>query len=443
MTRLFGTDGIRGVANVDLHPKLAYDLGRATAAQLAGAGRSILVGQDTRRSGDMLAAATAAGAMSLGVDVHRLGVCPTPALAHLTSTGPFKAGVMVSASHNPARDNGLKVVDERGMKLDDVVEDELESLLLRADELTGPENDGLGCEIDARALLDEYVEDRLRMARAFTTDVRIVVDAANGSACKVAGPILAGTGAHVDVRFCEPDGVNINLECGATAPQALARIVGDTKADIGFALDGDADRCVAVDERGEVVDGDQLIGIIALDRLSRDALPQGIVVASVLSNGGLEKALKSAGGKLARTPVGDKYIVDGMMVMDAGLGGEKSGHVIIRDRANAGDGIVTALEILSIIARTGRPLSELARQIPLFPQQQRTIHVRHKDQWEADPTFAQAVEEARRSLAGGGRILVRPSGTEPALRIMVEGEEAAAVMALADSLSALAAERLN
>jgi phosphoglucosamine mutase len=350
---------------------------------------------------------------------------------------------MVSASHNPARDNGLTVVDERGMKLDDVVEDELETLLLRADEMAGPGNDGLGCEVDARSLLDEYVEDRLRFARSFQTDVKVVVDAANGSACKVVGRVLEGTGASVDVRFCDPDGININLDCGATAPQALERIVGESGADVGFALDGDADRCVAVDETGEVVDGDQLIGIIALDRLQRSALPQGIVVASVLSNGGLERALTDAGGKLARTPVGDKYIIDGMMVMDAGLGGEKSGHVIIRDRANAGDGIVTALEILSIVARTGRPLSELARQIPLFPQQQRTIHVRHKDQWEADPTFARAVEEARRSLAGSGRILVRPSGTEPALRIMVEGEEAASVAALADSLSALAAERLN
>ena len=274
MPRLFGTDGIRGIANVDLHPKLAYDLGRATSAQLIGRGGSILIGQDTRRSGDMLAASVAAGAMSLGVDVHRLGVCPTPALAHLTASGPFKAGVMVSASHNPARDNGLKVVDERGMKLDDVVEDELESLLLRADELAGPENDGLGCEIDARNLLEDYVQDRLRFARSFSTEMRVVVDAANGSACNVAGRILEGTGASVDVRFCQPDGVNINLDCGATAPQALARIVGETKADLGFALDGDADRCVAVDERGEIVDGDQLIGIIALDRMTRDALPR-------------------------------------------------------------------------------------------------------------------------------------------------------------------------
>lgn len=443
MTRLFGTDGIRGLANVDLHPKLAFDLGRATAAHLVHAGGSLLVGQDTRRSGDMLAAAVGAGAMSLGVDVHRLGVCPTPALVHLTGTGPFRAGVMVSASHNPSRDNGLKVVDARGMKLDDIVEDELEALMLRADELTGPHNEGLGQEIDAGALLDEYVDHRLAFARSFAIDARVVVDCAHGSACSIAGRVLEGTGATVDVRFAEPDGVNINDGCGATAPGALARIVLESQADMGFALDGDADRCVAVDELGAVVDGDQLIGIIALDRLARGALPQGIVVASVLSNGGLERALNVAGGRLARTPVGDKHIVDGMIVMDAGLGGEKSGHVVVRDRAGAGDGIVTALEVLSIVARTGRRLSELAAQIPLFPQQQRTIHVRHKNQWEADPTFAQAVEEARRSLDGSGRILVRPSGTEPALRIMVEGEDGALVARAADSLAALAEERLN
>ena len=443
MSRLFGTDGIRGAANVELHPKTAFDLGRATAAHLVHAGGALLIGQDTRRSGDMFAAAASAGAMSLGVDVHRLGVCPTPALAHLTASGPFRAGLMVSASHNPARDNGLKVVDERGMKLDDVIEDELEGVMLSADELPGPENEGLGFEVDARHLLEEYVAQRVDLARSQPASVHVVVDAAHGSAGHIAERILAATGARVEVYFNAPDGANINQLCGATAPQALADIVARSGADLGFAFDGDADRCVAIDERGAVVDGDQLIGIIALDRLARAALPQGIVVASVLSNGGLEKALVAAGGKLARTPVGDKYIADGMMVMDAALGGEKSGHVIIRDRSTAGDGLVTALEILGIIGRSGRRLSDLAAQIPLFPQQQRTIHVRHKDQWEADPTFAQAVEEARRTLDGGGRILVRPSGTEPALRIMVEGEDEQAVMAAADSLAALALERLN
>ncbi len=443
MSKLFGTDGIRGVANVDLQPKLAFDLGRATASRLLGAGGSLLLGQDTRRSGDMFAAAVAAGALSLGADVHRLGVCPTPALAHLTATGKHGAGIMVSASHNPARDNGLKVVDERGLKLDDPIEEELEAILFRADELTGPDNSGLGREVDATASLEEYVRNRLDIAARCQSDAKVVLDCANGSAGAIAPRIIEGAGAMVDARFNEPDGLNINLDCGATAPQALATIVAQTKADVGFALDGDADRCVAVDEQGRVVEGDQLIGIIAIDRLSRGALANGIVVASVLSNGGLEKAVMAAGGSLRRTPVGDKYILDAMLVTDAQLGGEKSGHIIVREHATAGDGIVTALEVLAILARSGKRLSELAAQIELFPQHQRAIPVRHKDQWEADPTFARAVEDAQRSLKNGGRLLVRPSGTESALRIMVEGEDEAQVAALADSLAALAAERLN
>jgi phosphoglucosamine mutase len=381
--------------------------------------------------------------MSLGADVHNLGVCPTPALAHLTAAGHYKAGIMVSASHNPARDNGLKVVDERGLKLDDPVEEELEALIFRADELDGPDNAGLGRAIDVRATLEEYVAHRMDIARRCPSNLSVVIDCANGSAGGVAPQILAATGARIDARFNEPDGVNINLDCGATAPEHVAKIVAQTGADIGFALDGDADRCVAVDETGHVVDGDQLIGVIALDRLARASLGNGLVVASVLSNIGLEKAVKAAGGQLARTPVGDKYILDGMLVMDAVLGGEKSGHIIIREHTTSGDGIVTALEVLAILARTGKRLSELATQITLYPQQQRTIPVRHKDQWEADPSFTSAVEEARQSLHGNGRLLIRPSGTESALRVMVEGEDDAQVSALADSLAKLAAERLN
>jgi phosphoglucosamine mutase len=443
MTRLFGTDGIRGVANADLRPNLAYGLGRATVARLVAPGGSLLVGQDTRRSGDMFMAAIVAGATSLGADVHGLGICPTPALAHLTGSGPFSAGIMISASHNPADDNGLKVLDGDGLKLDDPIEDELEDLIWRADELGGPANSGLGRLIDARGLIEGYIDQRLRLAQSLKTDVRAVLDCANGSA-GVAGPrILAATGAQVDVRFNEPDGTNINLDCGATAPGPLAAIVSQTSADVGFALDGDGDRCVAVDERGEVVDGDQLIGIIALDRLARGALPNGICVVSVLSNGGLETAIRSAGGRLARTPVGDKYILEGMLVADAGLGGEKSGHVIVREHTLSGDGIVTALEVLGVMSRAGRRLSELAAQVELFPQQQRTVPARHKEQWQADPTFADAVGEAERMLDGQGRVIIRPSGTEAALRVMVEGNDAQLVNSIADRLAALAGERLN
>ena len=444
MTRLFGTDGIRGVANVDLTPRMAYDLGRATAARLAnGAGGHLVIGQDTRRSGDMFVAAVAAGAMSMGADVHRLGVCPTPALAHVTAAGHFGAGVMVSASHNPARDYGLKVFDGEGIKLEDSLEDELEALMLRADELSGPENGTLGRDLDARGRMSDYIQHRTGLAERITIAANVVVDCAHGSAGVVAPQILGSTGANVDARFNEPDGININLDCGATSPAAAALIVAETGADIGFALDGDADRCVAIDERGNIVDGDQLIGIIALDRLARGTLGKGLTVVSVLSNGGLEEAITKAGGRVARTPVGDKYILDGMLVMDAALGGEKSGHIIIREHANAGDGIVTALEVLSILASTGKPLSELAAQISLYPQQQRAVPVRHKEQWEAEPGFARAVEEARHDLDGHGRVLVRPSGTEQSLRIMVEGDSDDQVARIADQLAALAVERLN
>ena len=249
VTRLFGTDGIRGVANVDLTPRMAFDLGKATAARVASsAGGHVLIGQDTRRSGDMLVAAVAAGAMSMGADVHRLGVCPTPALVHLTAAGHFGAGIMVSASHNPARDNGLKVVDGQGLKLDDSVEDELEDMMLRADEMTGPDSVGIGRDLDSRGRLSEYLAHRLELAGRTSIDIRLVIDCAHGSGGVVAPQILAGTGATVDARFNEPDGMNINLDCGATAPEHVARIVAETGADIGFALDGDADRCVAIDE---------------------------------------------------------------------------------------------------------------------------------------------------------------------------------------------------
>jgi len=441
--RLFGTDGIRGVANVDLRPPLAYALGRAVAYELAGAGAAIVLGQDTRRSGGMLVASLAAGAASLGADVHVAGVLPTPALAFLAGSGSFAAGVMVSASHNPADDNGLKVLDSRGLKLDDPAEDALEQLIWRAEELGGPRNDGIGRVRDVPSLVERYREDRLRLAAATPCDLHIVLDCANGAGGVTAPGVLAATGARVDVVHNDPDGVNINDGCGATAPASLAREVVARGADLGFALDGDADRLVVVDRHGRVVDGDQLLGVCALDRMARGALPGGTLVVTVLSNGGLEEALRAAGGRLVRTPVGDKYILEGMQVTGAGLGGEKSGHVIILEHASSGDGLVTGLEVLGIVGRTGRPIDELATAIPLFPQEQRAVPARRKEQWEADPVLGAAIADARERLGDGGRVLVRPSGTEPALRVMVEGPDAAVVRELADALAALAGERLH
>ena len=443
MPRLFGTDGIRGVANVDLKPTIAYALGRATAHRLVGPGGSLVVGQDTRRSCDMFVAAITAGATSLGVDVHRVGVVPTPALAFLAGQGEFAAGIMVSASHNPADDNGLKVLDHSGLKLDDSIEDELEALIWRAEELGGVGNAELGVAVEAHGLLDRYRAHRLALARAVRTDIHLVLDCANGSGGIVAPEILAATGARVDVIHNAPDGVNINVSAGATAPASLAAAVVERGADVGFALDGDADRLIAVDAAGRVVDGDQVLGILALDRLERGALANGALVVSVLSNGGLQAVVEAAGGTLIRTPVGDKYILEGMQVNGAELGGEKSGHVIVLEHTTSGDGIVTALEVLRVMSRRGSDLADLAARIPLLPQQQRAVRARHKDQWEGDPVLQRAIAEACERLGAGGRVLVRPSGTEPALRVMVEGTDAGLVTELADAIASIAGERLN
>jgi phosphoglucosamine mutase len=442
--RLFGTDGIRGVANVELKPTLAYALGRATAHQLAKPGGTIVVGQDTRRSGDMFVAAITAGATSLGVDVQIAGCVPTPALAFLAGTGEFAAGIMVSASHNPADDNGLKVLDRSGLKLDDAIEDELEQLIWRTEELGGVGNAAMGRAVVAPELLARYRDHRLDLASSITASgTRIVLDCANGSGGMVGPEILAATGASVEVIHNEPDGVNINVGSGATAPASLAREVAERGADVGFALDGDADRLIAVDSAGRVVDGDQVLGILALDRLEREALPEGALVVSVLSNGGLQAVVEAAGGHVIRTPVGDKYILEGMQVSGAGLGGEKSGHVIILEHTTSGDGIVTALEVLTVMSRTGLSLADLAGRIRLLPQQQRAVKARHKDQWEGDPALQRAIRDAERRLGEAGRVLVRPSGTEPALRVMVEGTDAALVTELADAIAALAGQRLN
>jgi phosphoglucosamine mutase len=443
MSGLFGTDGIRGVANVDLKPALALALGRAAAHRLAPDGGSIIVGQDTRRSGDMLVAAVTAGATSLGADVHVVGVVPTPALAYLARIGPFAAGIMVSASHNPADDNGLKVLDADGLKLDDAIEQELEQLIWREGELAGVGNATMGRRFDAHSALDDYVEHRLRMARSIDGGaLRVVVDGANGSGSAVAPIIVGATGAHVEMVHADPDGVNINVRCGATDPASLAEVVVARGADVGFALDGDADRLIAVDADGTIVDGDRVLGILALDRLGRGELAGGLVV-SVLSNGGLQAVVEGAGGSVIRTPVGDKYILEGMQLSGAALGGEKSGHVIVMEHTTSGDGVVTALEVLRVMCGRRATLADLASEIPLLPQQQRAVRARHKDQWEGDTVLGPAIARAVDQLGEHGRVLVRPSGTEPVLRVMVEGDDEVLVTTLADTLAALAEERLH
>jgi phosphoglucosamine mutase len=392
----------------------------------------------------MFVAAITAGATSLGVDVQIAGCVPTPALAFLAGTGDFAAGIMVSASHNPADDNGLKVLDRSGLKLDDSIEDRLEQLIWRTEELAGVGNAEIGRSLVVPQLLERYRDHRLGLAGSIkATGLRVVLDCANGSGGIVGPEILEATGATVEVIHNDPDGVNINVGSGATAPASLAAEVAARGADVGFALDGDADRLIAVDAAGHVVDGDQVLGFLALDMLERGALARGALVVSVLSNGGLKSAVEAAGGQVIQTMVGDKYILEGMQVHRAGLGGEKSGHVIVLEHTTSGDGIVTALEVLRVMTRAGTPIADLASRIPLMPQQQRAVRARHKDQWEGDPAIQQAIRDAERRLGPGGRVLVRPSGTEPALRVMIEGADADLVIELADGIAALAQERLN
>jgi phosphoglucosamine mutase len=444
MPRLFGTDGIRGVANVDLTPTLAHDLGRAVAYLIDGSGRRrVVVGRDTRRSGDMLVAALSAGLASVGADVVDLGVVTTPCLSFVAAGGAFDAGVMVSASHNPAQDNGLKVISG-GRKVDDEAEDQLERLIFQAESLPGPGNSQLGRITQDPGPVEDYRDHLKRAAESAFAGLRIGIDCANGSASVIAPDLFRELGAEVSVLFAEPDGENINAGCGSTHPEVLAAAVRDRRLDLGFAFDGDADRLIAVDERGELVDGDGVMGICALERLAAGTLANGLLVVTLMSNGGLERALNAAGGQVIRTPVGDRHVFEAMERSGAMLGGEQSGHVIFRERATTGDGLLTAIELTRTLRATPSAcLSELAAQIPRLPQVVINSAVRHKDQWQIDPEFGAAVAQATNVLRGRGRILVRPSGTEPKIRVMVEGDDADEITEIARELARLAEQRLN
>jgi phosphoglucosamine mutase len=443
MGRLFGTDGIRGAANVDLTPILAYDLGRAVGHLLDGSGRSVVVGQDTRRSGDMLVAALTAGLTAVGADALQLGVVTTPCLAFVAETGGHAAGIMVSASHNPAEDNGLKVLSG-GRKVDDAVEDQLERLIFQAEALPGRRNAELGRLRRDAAPIDAYRAHLLDAAGDGLAGLKVAIDCAHGSASAIAPELFRELGAEVTVLNAEPDGTNINDESGSTHPQRLAALVAERGLDMGFAFDGDADRMIAADGDGRLVDGDGVMGICALQMLGAGTLRNATLVATVLSNGGLQHAIEAAGGRMLRTPVGDRHVFEAMERSGASLGGEQSGHIIFRDRATTGDGMLTAIELVKAIrAAGGRSLAELASGIPRLPQVMLNSAVRHKDSWELDPVFTGAVASAEARLGSRGRILVRPSGTEPKLRIMVEGDQLDEISEIARELDELAQARLN
>jgi phosphoglucosamine mutase len=438
----FGTDGIRGEVGVEVTVDLALRLGHAVGELLGGPGRRVVLGRDPRRSGEMLGAAVSAGLTATGTDVVDLGIVTTPCLVHASGGPDVAAGIMVSASHNPAPDNGLKVV-VGGRKADDAVEAELERRIGADGARATRANHELGRIRADDAPVQTYRRLLADAAGDAFTGLRVAIDCANGSACPLAPELLRSLGAELTVLFDAPDGTNINAGCGSTHPERLAETVAAARLDLGLAFDGDADRLIAVDETGALVDGDAIMGICALDRLAAGTLRNNVLVTTVMTNGGLERAVTQAGGRMVRTPVGDRHVLEAMEREDAVLGGEQSGHIIFRDRSSTGDGVLTAIELVRSMRAAGTPLSSLTDRIPRLPQVVINSAASRRNDWREDAAFVAAIEEAAERMGERGRVLVRPSGTEPKIRIMVEGDDAGEIDEIARELATLAEARLN
>ncbi len=434
--RLFGTDGVRGVANVyPVTAETALKLGRAAAhvfTQLnprtlpPGARPKIVLGKDTRLSGYMLENALVAGITSLGVDVLVIGPLPTPGVAYITRSLRADAGIVLSASHNSYEDNGIKFFRHDGYKLDDKVEEQIEQLVFSGEiDSVRPTAEKIGRATRIDDALGRYVEfAKASFPRGMSLEkMRIAVDVANGAGYKSTPSILRELGADLTIGHDEPNGTNINAKCGSTYPAEIARIVRESGAQIGISNDGDADRVLLCDEKGEIVDGDEILAIASIDLLKSGQLRKNTLVATVMSNFGLDESLATAGGKVLRTQVGDRYVIEEMVRRDLNLGGEQSGHMIFRDFSTTGDGIVSALQILRIMRSTGKPLSELKRCLTKYPQAQRNLQVKEKPPLEKMSAVMKLVGEAEEELSGKGRVLLRYSGTEPKIRLLIEGRE--------------------
>ena len=425
MDRLFGTDGVRGVANSQLTPSLAFYLGQAGAYVLSKEHPHprIVIGKDTRISGDMLEAALVAGICSVGADVLQVGVLPTPGIALLTRTLDVSAGVVISASHNPVQDNGIKFFDSTGYKLPDAIEDEIERIVVSKEKpWETPIGGEIGRVIEVNDAESRY-KDFLKSTVGRLDGIKVVLDCANGAASFVGPKVLQEVGVEV-ISICNtPDGVNINADCGSTHPERLQRAVLEHGADLGLAMDGDADRLIVVDEQGTILDGDFIILICALAQKEKGKLAQNAVVVTVMSNLGLHLALIEAGIKIYETKVGDRYVMEELIRTGAQLGGEQSGHIIFLDNNTTGDGLLTALQLLSVIKERQLPLSKLASQMQRLPQVLLNARVQHKERLMKDARVLAKVHEAEEILNGKGRVLVRPSGTESLIRVMVEGPD--------------------
>ncbi len=453
--KLFGTDGVRGVANIDpVTAEVALKLGRAAAHVFGSAegrktrgGRpTIVLGKDTRLSGYMLENAMVAGITSLGVDVLVIGPLPTPGVAYITRSLRADAGIVLSASHNPYEDNGIKFFRHDGYKLDDVVEKRIEDIVFSGEiENIRPTATKIGKAFRIDDALGRYVEFAKRsFPRELTLEsLKIAVDCANGAAYKSTPCILRELGAQLTVFHNAPNGTNINADCGSTHPEQIAKAVKEIGAHVGITHDGDADRALLCDENGEPVDGDEIMAIAALDFLKRKKLTNDTLVATIMSNFGLDETLAAHGGKVLRTKVGDRYVIEAMMRDDLNVGGEQSGHMIFRDFATTGDGIVSALQVLRIMIETGKPLSELKKALKKYPQAQRNLKVKEKPPLESLKDVQMLLSDAEKELNGKGRVLLRYSGTEPKIRLLIEGRDEGLINGQADRIAGAITEAIG
>jgi len=443
-SRLFGTDGIRGRANEGpLTPEMAVAFGRAVAAKFGQPNQPVVIGRDTRLSGPMLEQAVAAGVAAMGVDVLLTGVLPTPAIAFLLRKLHGCAGVVISASHNPFEDNGLKIFQGDGLKCDDALELQIEGLMLNG----VPRPPGVA-KIGRIEIWPNGTERYAQLAvKAYGEGLdlhgsRVVVDAGNGAAYGTTPMVLGRLGAEVLAMNVEPDGVNINAGCGSTHPQWIQKATRNFGARIGLAHDGDADRVICCDETGSLLDGDEMLAVIGLDMLKRGKLAKNTIVATVMSNLGLDECFAAAGGKVLRAGVGDRYVLEMMLANDLNVGGEQSGHVILRDYNTTGDGLVTALELLRIMQTTGQPLSQLRLGMKKYPQLLVNLNVRERIPLEQLPEVTETVNAVEKELGSTGRILLRYSGTELKIRLLVETRDEALLQPVADRVLAPIRKRL-
>lgn len=443
MARLFGTDGVRGVANEELTPLLAMQLGQAGACVLSRENEhkpTIMVGCDTRISGDMLANALMAGACSVGANAVYVGVIPTPAVAYLTKKYKVDAGVVISASHNPVEFNGIKFFDGNGYKLPDEMEDEIEALIKSGMEgVSFPTGSGVGkikYRTDAR---EEYINHAIQSVNVALTGKKLVVDCAEGAAFYTSIEALKELGAEIVAIHTNPDGTNINANCGSTHMAELRARVVYEKADLGLAFDGDADRLLAVDEQGNIIDGDQIMAIVGCHMMEQGKLKKNTIVATVMSNLGFLLMAKKHGIEVCQTKVGDRYVLENMKEIGANLGGEQSGHIIFLDENTTGDGLLSALHLLEVVVETGKPLSELASVMEVLPQAlvNAKVPTHKKEKYMDYPEIADAIAALEKMFAGEGRVLIRPSGTEPLVRVMIEGKDQALIEREARKLAEL------